>query len=340
MRLAVAVVTWNGGPYVGSCLQSLVMQSSCPDVLVLDNASADDTVEIIRRFAEGFASRHARLDVIVESENSGFTIGANRALRVLLSAEDRYDAITVLNQDVVLAPDWLTSVQDLLVRSPDVGAIGTKTFHSDGITVQHAGGYLSRPRLVGLHYGQHEVAKPGCDDTERDVEFVTGAVITLRVACLRQVGLFDEIFAPGYYEDVDLCARIRAAGRRVVFCPGAQARHVESASFTDRGERFLLSHRNRLIFAMSHLAEDSFAAEFYEAERAALAREPFEVLRALSLAYLQTSLRVRDIAEARLPSARRRRSVVAGIVKLLERLREDSVAEIQRRRGSEVERVS
>jgi GT2 family glycosyltransferase len=340
MNVAVAVITWNGSQYIGACLESLVTQTLGPDILVLDNASTDDTVDIVRSFTSRMAPESHTLRVIAQSANEGYTIGANAAMRTLLSSGTPYDVITLLNQDVTLAPEWLASVRDLLVRSTDVGAVGSKMFYPDGVTLQHAGGYVTQPRLVGQHYGQHEVDDAVRYDVEREVDFVTGAAIALRVVCLAQVGLFDEIFAPGYYDDVDLCVRIHRAGWRVIYCPRAQAYHVESASFRDRFERLLLSHRNRLIFAVEHLADAHFAARFFEAERAALETEPLDVLRALGLAYLQVMIRLEQIARARLPSRRWRRSVIEAIAHVLARLRESCLTEVRRRRTSGLERRS
>jgi GT2 family glycosyltransferase len=340
MKVAAAVITWNGGHYIGSCLESLVGQTPCPDILVLDNASTDDTVDIVRSFTRRVGLRSCALRVMAQSANSGYTLGANTAMRALLASDTPYDVITLLNQDVTLAPEWLSSIRNLFVRSADAGAVGPKTFYPDGVTLQHAGGYLSEPRLLGRHYGQREVDDGGRYDVERDVDFVTGAAMALRVACLTHVGLFDEIFAPGYYDDVDLCARIRRAGWRVVYCPRAHARHVESASFSDRFERLLLSHRNRLIFATDRLAEEGFAARFFEAERSAFTSEPLEVLRALGLAYVQVAIRLEEIARVRLPTERRRRSVVAAIAHVLAGLRESCLAEIRRRRCAGLQRLS
>jgi GT2 family glycosyltransferase len=330
MRAAVAIITWNGSRYVGPCLESVVGQDPCPDILVLDNASSDDTVDIARSFASRMGSSDRRLEVVVQSANHGYTRGANIALRALLAA-NAYDLVALLNQDVSLAPGWLAQMESLFALRADAGVVGGKILYPDGATLQHAGGYLTQPRLVGGHYGQWEL-DDGRYDVEKDVEFVTGAVVALRIACLERIGLFDEIFSPGYYEDVDLCARIRGAGWRVVYNPRAQARHVESASFSDRFERLLLTHRNRLIFAMDRLADRDFATRFCEAEGAAFASESLDLLRALALAYFQVSIRLAEIAEARLDSARRRRSVVEPIGSLLAQLRECCLKEIRQRR--------
>lgn len=298
MNTAVAVVTWNGGRHVAPCLESLLAQTCSPDVLVLDNASTDDTVDIARALGGRATSRARRLDVIVQPVNLGYTRGANAALHALL-ADATYDLVCLVNQDATLAADWVDTMRACFAASPQAGAVGSKVFYPDGITLQHAGGYLTQPRLVGLHAGHHE-RDDGRFDVERDVDFVTGAAVALRTACLREVGLFDELFSPGYYDDVDLCARMWARGWRVLYTPRARACHVESASFTDMFERLRLTHRNRLIFAADRLAGREFRASFADAERRALVTEPLDVLRALGAAYLDVALRLDEIRARRL----------------------------------------
>jgi GT2 family glycosyltransferase len=329
VRAAIAVVAWNGHAHLTSCFESLVCQTACADVVVIDNASTDDSADIARHFEPRLAERSRQLCVLRQPANLGFTRGANVALRHLM-ANARHDVIVLLNQDASLAPDYIARVADALERLPHAGVLGAKILYPNNVTLQHAGGYLVRPRLLGRHYGQGESDGDGRFDGEQDVDFVTGAVFAVRMVCLEQIGIFDEVFAPGYYEDVDLCQRAQRAGWRVVYVPSARACHVESASFRDHLDRFRLSHRNRLVFAVPELAKPSFAAEFARAEREAFAAEPSETLRSLALAYLDVLLHPDVTWHARLgaldPDTRR------GLIDLIAALRSDCLAELRRRR--------
>jgi GT2 family glycosyltransferase len=329
VRAAIAVVVWNGHAHLASCFESLVCQTACADVIVVDNASTDDSVDIARSFGPRLEQRARQLCILGQPTNLGYTLGANVALRHLM-ANARHDVIVLLNQDASLAPDYVASVVDALERMPQAGVVGAKILYPDSVTLQHAGGHLVRPRLLGRHYGQGESEGNGSFDREQDVDFVTGAVFAVRVACIEQIGIFDEVFAPGYYEDVDLCQRAQRAGWRVVYVPSARARHVESASFRDRVGRFRLSHRNRLVFALPELVQPAFAADFGHAEREAFTAEPSEILRALALAYLDVLLHSDATWQARLGALDS--GTRGGLVNLISALRTDCLAELRRRR--------
>lgn len=331
MRTAAAVVAWNGAAHLGACLESLAAQALCPDVLVVDNASTDGTAALARSFEPRLTRRGRALRVLAQPVNLGFTGGANAAFREIL-AGGVHDLALLLNQDVVLDPGHVAHLVSVFERLPAAGAVGGKLLYPDGATIQHAGGFLARPRLVGLHHGQGQPDGEGLFDSERDVDFLTGAALGLRLACLQAVGLFDEVFSPGYYEDVDLCDRLRRAGWRVVYAPGARALHAESASFADRGERFLLAHRNRLAYALPSLAEPGGAEAFGAAEREAFPSEPTEILRALALAYLEATLRLHELAPARLGAAVRDPVTRETLASLLVGLREACLEELRRRR--------
>jgi GT2 family glycosyltransferase len=329
MTVGVAIIAWNGSAYIRTCLASVVAQSPCPDVWVLDNASSDDTVHLVRTFrlpAAGMAP-----NLILESTNLGFTRGANVALHAL-QKHGGYSWVALLNQDVTLLPSWVSSIEDAFARHPRIGIIGSKLLYPDGQTLQHAGGYLTEPRLVGLHYGQGETDAPSSHGAERDVDFVTGAAVAMRTSCLADVGVFDEVFSPGYYEDVDLCVRARDAGWRVMYSPDAVALHVESASFSDRPARLQLAHRNRLVFAIPRLVDAAFCERFDAAERSAMATEPLEVLRGLALAYFEVSCELLRITSTRLPESSQRRSVLQPLYRLLLDLRSAALEELRRRR--------
>src|SRR5205085_644754 len=102
MKVAVAVIAWNGHQYLAQCLESLAAQTACPDVLVLDNASTDDTVGIAHSFVAKLEARSRTLRIIIQPSNLGYTRGANTAMRALLAADVAYDVIALLNQDATL----------------------------------------------------------------------------------------------------------------------------------------------------------------------------------------------------------------------------------------------
>lgn len=286
MNIAVVIVTWNGGQHVSACLKSLTAQTLPPQsVVVVDNRSTDQTLRIVASSQAQLGKIGTSLVIIRNDHNRGFTCAANQGMQHVMSHLPQTDIVILLNQDTVIYPTCLEALQEAFLRHADAGALGCKIFYPGGAKLQHAGGYLTWPRLVGEHYGHHQGDAPEFN-LEKEVDFVTGAAMALRATALEQVGLFNEVFSPGYYEDVELCARLRAHGWRIVYCPQAVLEHAESASFSDWLERLALSQRNRLLFALTFMGDASFRRNFKEAEAAFLSGSAHpDERRALSLAY-------------------------------------------------------
>jgi GT2 family glycosyltransferase len=183
--------------------------------------------------------------------------------------------------------------------------------------------------MVGLHYGHHEPDEPGVHDELREVDFVTGAAMLLRVSALAEVGPFNEAFSPGYYEDVELCARLRTAGWSVLIVPSARAFHAESSSFSDRDTRLRLAHRNRYLFLLPRLADVTFREEFMAAEVAFLRDEAhFDELRAIRSAVLDLQSRLGGLVVKRLAGRPCPRDLADAASAVLDRLSEASADEL------------
>ena len=322
MRWAAAVVAWNGEQSLGACLDSVLRQSAPPvAILVVDNASGDATADIARRAIGPGVARGIDVSVVPQVRNLGFTAGANVAMEALLASDQQLDVILLLNQDVVLDMDWCAQVNAAFANLPQAGIVGAKLLYPSRLTIQHAGGYLERPRLISRHFGHHEST-----DTEatapREVDFVTGAAMAIRADRLRSIGLFEEIFSPGYYEDVDLCDRCRAAGWAVVYWPSAVATHAESGSFADRRRRLSLSHRNRFIYALPLLADPAFREEFFTSESNYVrsSADPDDV-NAIAAACVSVLLLLTDALAVRLPDRCGDASLYRDLVEFFKRLR-------------------
>jgi len=328
VTFGVVIVTWNGERHVEACLRSVLGQQVVPGhVVVVDNASDDRTIALVERFENEATTRGIVLSIVRESTNTGFTTGANTGLRQFLTADSRADVIVLLNQDAEIESGWCAAVSDVFETDARVGAVGARILRSDRVTIQHAGGYLEWPRLVGRHFGDGHAGVPGAFEAVRDVEFVTAAAMAIRADALRDVGCFDEVFSPGYYEDVDLCNRLRDSKWRVMYAPAAVATHVESASFSSRGDRLSLSHRNRLIYALPWLVDPPFRQDFGLAERRAFTLDsPIEERRALALAYVSMVLLMPEAMKARLPAVVVTAALAADLIDMFEQLREELLA--------------
>ena len=290
MKVAVLILTWNGQAVLPDCLQSLTPQlSSERTLLVVDNGSSDESVSCVRQVCPDAA-------LIENGTNLGFSGGVNVGLRSLLR-NPAPEVVVLLNQDTIVAPDWLEQLLEPF-SDPAVGAAGCKLLYPDG-TIQHAGAYLEYPRLIAQHIGWHEHDHGQYDETS-ELEYVTGAALALRMSAIEQVGFFDEGYNPGYYEDSDFIWRLRAAHYRILYTGSAHAVHQESSSTSDQVWRSMVYNRNRLRFMLKTVTSAAFWQDCVPAEHAFIAQHGIgDEARALRWAYLHALIALDDTLQAR-----------------------------------------
>ena len=323
MTAGVVIVVWNGARWLADCIGSVIAQSTPPSVLVVvDNASGDHSLQIATSFESEASRVGTQLIVLPQLSNEGFTAGANGGLRYCLDDQPAIDVLVLLNQDAILDADWCERVTTAMADDRAIGALGSRILDPSRLTIRHAGGYIEQPSFVGVHFGRGAPATAQAFGTPRNVEFVTAAAMALRAQALREVGVFNELFSPGYYEDVELCTRLRQAGWLVQYRPEAVAAHVESGSFGDGVARLMLSHRNRILYALPWLEDSDARQAFVLAEKQLITNVSSHTeRRALGLAYLAALLMLPDAARERQPQRRLAPDQVEAIVSTLGALR-------------------
>ena len=287
ITLSVIILNWNGRPYLEACLVSLEAQTFAPDrIILVDNGSSDGSVAFVRE-------RFPQVIVRENGGNLGFAAGNNAALRDVTA-----DVVVLLNPDVGLSPDALSALAEVMTADATIGIIGCKLWYPGGDLIQHAGGYITHPQALPRHYGIGE-RDEGQYEVARDVEYVIGAAAALRSSMIDRIGLMDEGFFL-YFEDVDLCARARQAGYRVVYLPQATAVHVESATAVKGSFAYLQRfHAGRWRYLLKHFPAEEIAGPTLTAEADWLDRLAAAERRAVSLAYLMTMRRLPLIWAAR-----------------------------------------
>lgn len=227
LKISFVILTWNSERYVEKCVSSvLALGDVCLEVLIVDNGSTDDTVDILRRLA----LVDDRLSVKRLDGNRGTTVSRNMALREI---SDRSTHICVLDSDTVVNRAAFESMLDALSSHPEVGVIGPEMSSTSG-EVQLSGRNLPSLGLklrkawpfgdVAKHAAEEERPFSPVVDGLQDVGYLLSACWLLPVSSIQKVGLLDEaiFYAP---EDVDWCLRCHEAGLRVCFCPEARITH-------------------------------------------------------------------------------------------------------------------
>jgi len=207
------------------------------EIILVDDASPDEATRAIVRQLEELPE----VRVLWLPENRGFAAACNAGYR-----ETTGEFVLFLNNDTEVLEGWCPPLLREM-EEPNVAAVGALLLYPGGQLVQHAGicFVTEKTRLVAFHRKQfwrlemltNEAIEP------HDVEAVTGACILLRRSMLEEGAVFDESYRNGY-EDLDLCLRLRAQGKRIRFSGHSKVIHHESVSEA----RFSAEKSNQELF--------------------------------------------------------------------------------------------
>lgn len=278
---AVVVVDYNAGDLLSACVRSVLGQSHpAVELVVVDNASHDGSAIECQKKNPG-------LRVITSPVNLGFAGGTNLGIR-----ETRGEVVLFLNPDAEAAPELCAVVVERLMADRSIGVLGAKIYDPDWKTIQHAGG-LMRDNALTDHVGRGEEDR-GQHDAVAEPPYVTGAAFAMRREVLERVGLLDPGYVPAYFEEADLCFRVRRAGYRVVYEPRARVAHHEGTASGKFSERFFyFYHRNRIRFALRQFGRRALVTRFLPAELAWMRRSmPPEQVAPLARAYAANAIRL------------------------------------------------
>jgi N-acetylglucosaminyl-diphospho-decaprenol L-rhamnosyltransferase len=222
MTLCIIIVNWNTADLLQDCLESLrAGEVRLDEVWVVDNASTDDSVA---RVAQRFPAVH----LIRNSANVGFAGANNQGI-----AASTGEYVLLLNSDTLVPPGTVASLVRFMSEHSRVGACGPRLLRPDGTPQPYAYGgdptlaYLLRRGLGRLLLGRS--LHDWTTDRMLEVDWVSGACLLLRRAALEQVGLLDGQFFM-YFEDNDLCLRLRRAGWLIYYAPGSAITHLGGQS--------------------------------------------------------------------------------------------------------------
>lgn len=244
--LSVLVVSWNGRAHLESLLPSLAAQQpvdGCTtETLVLDNGSNDGTVEWI-------ADTHPRVRVIARRDNLGFAGGNN-----LLAAEARGDVLLLLNNDMRAEPDLVARYAALWRSVPgDVAGLAGALTDWEGERLDFGRGVMTFDgHAFGIDQGR-PLESARLPEEGEEMLFGCGGNLWICRRSFLEAGGFDPAYF-AYFEDVDLGWRLWAGGQRLLACPGARARHRQSATSARLGDsrRGALFERNALATAVKN----------------------------------------------------------------------------------------
>lgn len=223
-NIAVVIPNWNGADFIGQCLTSLDRQSLKPRIVVVDNGSKDNSLELIDELCP-------EAEVLSFPDNAGFAGGVNRGIKPLL--KDGVEYIALFNNDAVADRNWLKKLVTAAEAHPEAGIVTGKFMRMDKKHIDSTGDNYS-VWAMPFPRGRNQIDK-GQYDTAEYVFGGTGGASLYRASMLEQIGLFDEEFF-AYYEDVDISFRAQLYGWKVWYEPEAVAYHLVSGTSSKLGE--------------------------------------------------------------------------------------------------------
>ena len=227
-RIAIVIVTYNSARDIDAVLRSLTQAppTAAYSIVVVDNASSDGTPAHIRE-------AWPRVQLIESGSNIGFAAANNRGIRALSS-----ELVLLLNPDTRVPTGTVDSLVSHLDARADVAIVGPRIVDGQGRAELSFGSMISplaelRQKVLVSGHDRGSWPIAGIVDRmtrqTRDVDWVSGACLLIRRSDLEAVGLLDERFFL-YTEDVDLCASVRARGRRVMFAADVEIEHLRGRS--------------------------------------------------------------------------------------------------------------
>ena len=239
-RVSIVIVTYNNLELTQLCLASLLRSTTYLnyEVIVVDNHSSDGTPLYLRHLAE----HHPQIRLISNSENRGFARANNQAL-----AEASGEYLVLLNNDTVVPFGWLNRLLDHLADE-SVGLVGPVTnFAGNEARVDVSYGTWGEMEALAWQRAKAHARQAA------DIHVLAMYCVALRRSVWAKVGLLDEQFEIGMFEDDDYAERIRAQGYRVVCALDVYVHHVGQAAFKKliaNGEYDRLFEANRRRYEM------------------------------------------------------------------------------------------
>ncbi len=220
-RVSIVILNWNRGEMTLACIRYVLRHTAgaACEIIVADNGSDPADLAVLTASTLPF-------QVIAMGRNLYFGEANNVA-----AERARGEYLFFLNNDAFVHHGWLPPLIDALEQVPHAGAAGSQLRYPDG-RLQEAGSLMA-PNGTAHQIGKQEDAADPRFNALRPVDYVSAAAMLVRRADFAAVLGFELCYEPAYYEDVDLCMKLRSRGQAIVYCPASHVTHVENATSQD-----------------------------------------------------------------------------------------------------------
>ena len=257
-KIGIVILHWNNYTDTSNCLKSVLGLVSCEyklEVVVVDNGSTDNSLNKLK-------TEFKSIVYLKNNANLGFAGGNNVGIKYFNKKDP--DFIFILNNDTIVDRQLIKELLKTHIRtnaaiiSPKIYFTKGFEFHKkrykkkeQGKVLWYGGGAINWNTVMGYHIGVDEVDN-GQFDTERDLDYATGAALFISKKALDNLTGFDERYYL-YYEDIDLSVRAKQMNYKIVFSPMAYLWHNNAGSSSSGSmlQDYYIT-RNRLLFGMTY----------------------------------------------------------------------------------------
>ncbi len=278
MKVITVVLSFNSKNYIKGCLESL--KKCDTEVVLVDAGSTDGSSEYLR-------TNFSELKLISTNKNLGYAGGNNLGLKYAL--ENNVDYVWIVNPDVEVSSDALDEAVKVMQKGDKVAVVASKVyfaagfeFHKEkykkadlGKVIWYAGATNDWDNVFAKHFGIDEVDK-GQFGQETEIDYASGASMLIKASVLKEIGLINENYFL-YYEENDLCQRIKKAGYKLMYAPKSIVWHkVGQAVGIGSSIADYYITRNRLMFGFKWAPFKTKLALFRESVKMIIFGRPWQ----------------------------------------------------------------
>lgn len=246
MDLAIVILNWNGKNWLEKFLPNVIEHSENATIYVIDNSSTDDSVSFLK---ESFS----QIKIVHNKENYGFAGGYNEGLKVI-----HHELYCLLNSDVEVTDNWLTPIQTIFKRDPQIAAVQPKILDFNRRNYFEfagaAGGFLDN---LGYPYCRGRIFENieedhGQYNDEVEIFWASGCCFFIRSENFWAQNGFDARFF-AHQEEIDLCWRLKNSGKKIFYTGKSTVYHVGGGTLNKQSpQKTFLNMRNNLSMILKN----------------------------------------------------------------------------------------
>ena len=216
MKCDIVIPVWNKKELTKQCVDSIFSSTHCDfGIIIVDNASDNPTREYLDQLKE---NNPDKVNIIRNKENLGNTKAANQGI-----LSSKADYICILDNDTIVFDGWLDEMMKIAESNKDIGIVNPANNFGRKKPWNKTYKQCAQQKITGRQGRFAETATP------------VGFCYLIKREVIDRIGLWDERFSPGYFEDTEYALRAKKAGYKSVFALGAYVFHLEHTSFKKRG---------------------------------------------------------------------------------------------------------